>query len=906
MAKPGKPRYHNSAEKDDKAKEKKSNPFETFNNRRKNEVLGQRVKGANKNVAQSRTQGVKKRKETLLLEYKNQNRTNSFVDRRFGENDTSLSAEDKMLMRFQKERQARMKRGSIFNLEEEDQLTHLGQSLGDDFKDAINMSDDEDKAGDLERELVSQHHFGGGFVKREGAVDENGERKKTSKEIYEEIIAKSKMHKAEKAREKVEQEQLLDTLNDQFKDIQSLLNVRDKEKEKAEERLHRDDYDKMTRELSFDIRAKPTNRLKSEEELASDRKAELEKLERQRVKRMRGEIDSDEENEDGDKKKKKQRKSRKEEKAQLRTDDDLYENFVLEDVTAEKDSDEESESGSEEEDVEEEEDGEEQEEDGEDDEEGGEEDDEESDNAEIDELMGDHDDDSDVEAEPNHKKGPSAVSEAGKEVAVPAKTVDPVARQKKIAAAAKELPYVFKAPATHKDFLSYVEGRSAADLGTVVERIRACYHISLGAANKGILQTFLQILLTHFEFLACQHPCVMQFLDVLVPHIFQMAQELPDVMTAWAKDRLTKFHSAFLARLADGTGCAWPLPSSLLTLRLLTSIFPMSDFRHPVVTPLFLLLGQLLTQAPLYSQRDVVAALFTATLTMHSCTSGKRFAPELIAILERMVSQFFADKAGMWEGLEATTATNKKKGKKNGKGDTAPLQDSELTTSPVSFRLLSEGFKEDQLDSAVWNSPLSVADRLSVLHNLLALIQSAANLYQTEDAFPELFQHIINLLQTPKAARLPADVRRQHESVCKRVLAVRDKVLNARQPLRLQAFKPTAIRSLVPRLEERITSLTRSNDPDRERAERKHLQKKVIEEKKGAARELRKDASFLEQQRVEAMRKQDVLKQQKRKQTAAFLDEQQREWKKMKTTHSSRTPKDKSKKQGRMGGNKTA
>lgn len=44
------------------------------------------------------------RKASLLVEYKALKKANAFVDRRFGEQDDSLSAEDKALLRYQKQR----------------------------------------------------------------------------------------------------------------------------------------------------------------------------------------------------------------------------------------------------------------------------------------------------------------------------------------------------------------------------------------------------------------------------------------------------------------------------------------------------------------------------------------------------------------------------------------------------------------------------------------------------------------------------------------------------------------------------------------------------------------------------------------------------------------------------------
>lgn len=45
------------------------------------------------------------RKETLLKEYKHKNKANKLIDRRFGEYDTKMAPEDKILQRFAMERQ---------------------------------------------------------------------------------------------------------------------------------------------------------------------------------------------------------------------------------------------------------------------------------------------------------------------------------------------------------------------------------------------------------------------------------------------------------------------------------------------------------------------------------------------------------------------------------------------------------------------------------------------------------------------------------------------------------------------------------------------------------------------------------------------------------------------------------
>lgn len=98
------------------------------------------------------------------------------MDRRFGENDPTVTPEERMLERFTRERQRTARGGVAFNLEDEDDLTHYGQSLSkmDDFDDAgIHLSDEEEDApGQIDGRTVKSVHFGGFDEEEEGDEDE--------------------------------------------------------------------------------------------------------------------------------------------------------------------------------------------------------------------------------------------------------------------------------------------------------------------------------------------------------------------------------------------------------------------------------------------------------------------------------------------------------------------------------------------------------------------------------------------------------------------------------------------------------------------------------------------------------------------------------------------------------------
>ena len=127
------------------------------------------------------------------------------------------------------------KKRTKFNLDDIDSdeeevymgFTHGGRKLEDmdDFKDDIPLSSDDEqdrynqRKGDLNEELVAKMNFGGGEF-------EDKTQKKSRKEVFEEIIAKSKTYKMVKNEIKMAASDLAHQLDDEYQDLLPLLNLR--------------------------------------------------------------------------------------------------------------------------------------------------------------------------------------------------------------------------------------------------------------------------------------------------------------------------------------------------------------------------------------------------------------------------------------------------------------------------------------------------------------------------------------------------------------------------------------------------------------------------------------------------------------------------------------------------------
>jgi len=216
------------------------------------------------------------------------------------------------------------------------------------------------------------------------------------------------------------------------------------------------EYDKAVRELAFEQRAKPKDRTKTEEELALEEKQVLERAERKRQRRMRGE-DSGSEGENGRRKRLKQIGG-----------DDLEDDFYGEDgfgpglqEEVPNESDEDGEDG-----------------------EGEEED--EDDVGGLGVSSDDGDDGDYEEGEGGAWSEPEGLgsAEEGDDVELVPKRKGRTARS----GAEKELPYTFSCPESHEEFLDILEGVKDEDVPTVVHRIRTLHHPSLAEGNKLKLQ----------------------------------------------------------------------------------------------------------------------------------------------------------------------------------------------------------------------------------------------------------------------------------------------------------------------------------------------------------------------------------------------------------------------------------
>ncbi|KDN43906.1 Nop14-like protein [Tilletiaria anomala UBC 951] len=992
--------------------------FDTKLTKPKHEVLGKRsgpstVKGAIGRPAQAKSGGIAAREATLLPELQNRHKSGTFVDRRFGENDPSLSLEQRMLERFTHERQRERKsqdsgrpggRGkeSVFNLNdgEEEGLTHYGQSLStfDDDDDMLGLpSDEEGPPLQLPEDAETED--------AEGKED----RPRTKAEIMAEVMLKSKMAKHERQQVKEADDDVRRELDDELDDLRGLLmevpsalangvhasepmvksrkrlleeEMKAREEERAKVGVPREvpvegqdsraasiaalttaadthkkpvsalapapasgpGYDSVLRELAFERRAKPSDRLKTDAELAAEEATRLQSSERARQRRMRGDDEDDDDAGDAEGGGKRKRGNGKERAKARRVPggDDLEDDFDLGGVTAgeayglgqglnalrDDDSDEGDQYMDSVSDVEVDsnelqaaasQDGDEDE-----DNEGNDEEDEHNYNdlADLDGL-----------AEPGEQLDSDEEKVAGAHAEA---LVDSRMRGKKSANAKKAsndsssktsgstLPFTFPCPATHDEFLDILEDNKIAtkDVPTVIKRIRTLYHASLAEDNKNKLQVFLRVLVDHAIYSADQAQRAsaaaaagalkksgssaaareaavaetrvnVALLNSLLTPIFDISKTYTSSAAHIfvAKLRLMQRNltrglaSQSVASTSPSSSTStksvartWPGFAELSFFRLAGLVWPTSDRQHAVATPMMILVAQYLAHCRIRAASaiaDMACGLYLCTLVASFERDSKRLVPEalnflhyvcaLLAPLNRRARasvQAKAAEAGIpmldFDAEHMRKLRLPLRGKMSGqpvKGDSSgvDLSSNNNCTGPA-----------DLLGLLIFNDDISSdageAARVQLFSTCLSLLQTFSEMWNGSESYVELFEPAEQLLaltqpflssatKEPQQAgfeRVSEQASSLQASLGKRIQFAR----GSRRTLRLQAHRALAIASYVPKFEQNgFDPRRRQFDPDVERAQHAKLTALVKKERKGAVRELRRDAQFVAQVR---------------------------------------------------------
>lgn len=434
------------------------------------------------------------------------------------------------------------------------------------------------------------------------------------------------------------------------------------------------------------------------------------------------------------------------------------------------------------------------------------------------------------------------------------------------------------------------------DASLIIQRIHAANSVRLDRRNGEKMQNFYDVLLRRFVAVGDaiyssgdggaelgRH----KQLDAITKVLYKMTQDSPDCAAAVWGRRLGILQNAHAKRLRDAEfeqdgdedmdeaeRSAWPSVGTVLLLRLVGHLFPVTDRRHNIVTPVLLLLGQMLAQTPVETMYDLVLGTMCSGLLIEYTKEAKRVAPEALGFLAGVLRLFAHDPS------ERTQAQY----------PVPTLKSAAVHTELSRLRSIVSNYKPDMEEAlpSLFLEKSKMEDKesasasvlVAVLHLSEGCAQNLSGSLGTaeRETFAEITSSLLCLKPNSKTEQLPPKIR---SKIATTATAISEacKLDQRRAPLmrRHQATaSETALKSLAPRLED-PDRYSKSKDKGKtsEQVAIDRTRREYKREHKAVARELRLDAAFIEKERRKEEETKTTRARTERQKNFAWLESEQ-------------------------------
>ncbi|XP_016980588.2 nucleolar protein 14 homolog [Drosophila rhopaloa] len=773
------------------------NPFDVHVNKEKFKILGRICKHDRGMPGVSRAKALQKRAQTLGQQFAVKHKTNRFKDNRIGKHlSGDQLTESVMNARYLAEKMSQVRsnqKAEKFNLNDDELLTHRGQTLEEIEQYRDERSDDEELDDEaLDADFTSAAHFGG-----------DGDTPQDRQSAIDEMIVEQKRRKNEIAKEKDEVYDLTEKLDANYKLLLPLVAKATKDEQDA--KPPPDAYDKLLKEMIFEPRGSVTDKLINPEELAKQEAARLEKLENERLRRMRADGEEDEQASIS------QPKHRSADDLDdgyfMAGGDDLEDDTLAYDLEGNLGTHLNGKKNAQAEENENEE---------KDDEEGEEEDEEDSDeesDSDVDNLSDLKESESESEAEDTPQVSKKKAKKSTEKFPVSLDT---------------SIPFTIKMPKTYEDFTEFLSKHAAPQKATIIERIIKCNHPKLEGVNRENVVKLYSFLLQYIKDLfedaseqdIREH---FQLLSKFMPHLYELTQLNPERMSNTLLEVIKEKYGEFRKNHK-----MYPSLDTLVYFKLVANLYSTSDFRHPVVTPCFIFMQHILSRSRVRTRQEISMGLFLVTVVLEFVSQSKRLLPAVFNFLQGILHMSIPKRDV--EQLEITPPFER--------------------DGPFSKVLALPGNKEctkmepQQLQAADLVTQTITPDfKVRALDTTLQLIKEALQLVEEHVGACYLAKPFLRLLARLPLESYPDHVHLHHKEATELAEKLAEQKM---KPLAPAERKPKALRLLEPRFEA-VYDDKRRPKMSKAKEERAKLLHKIKREKKGAIREIRRDTAFVQE-----------------------------------------------------------
>ncbi len=443
------------------------------------------------------------------------------------------------------------------------------------------------------------------------------------------------------------------------------------------------------------------------------------------------------------------------------------------------------------------------------------------------------------------------------------------------------MPYVFEVPTTLEALHEMIarHASSGKDVTTMITRIYNANSVRLDHRNTEKMQNFYDVLLRRFIAVGDaifesgdggEELGRVDQLNSLTKVLYSMAQDFPEAAGAVWSRRIGILQNAHAKRLRDlelvtdddddEPESPWLSTGALLLLKASSAIFPVSDKRHYVMTPVNLFLGQILSQTPIMSSYDLVLGILCSGLLLENGLEAKRVAPEALGFLSGTIRLF---------------STNPDQYPLPSFESTYHLHEMQSLRSSLQGESRSDDIPTLRLEKSFVskNDQEVAAAMLNACFQIIDTFASSLNGAFGLTAEPELLGEVSNSLLALRPKDLPLCLRKKLALTASRVAGM---CPDSRVPLRRQSQvgeETSAIKTLAPRMEDpERYSMSKDAGKKSVQVAIDRTRREYKREHKAISRELRTDATFIESERRMDQEKRDSKARSKRQKNFAWLE----------------------------------
>ncbi|KAG6462402.1 hypothetical protein O3G_MSEX013234 [Manduca sexta] len=411
-----------------------------------------------------------------------------------------------------------------------------------------------------------------------------------------------------------------------------------------------------------------------------------------------------------------------------------------------------------------------------------------------------------------------------------------------------------------KDLLT---GKTPAQQSIALQKLIKSYDPSLAENNKELLSRLFAHLLQYindiFTNLTDEGSIIKSFLtfDRLVPHLFDLMKTNKVSTKKYVVELIKEKRGDYLKHQKRV-----PDLDTLIFLKLISLLYPTSDFRHPVTTPALLFMSEILTTCRFNDAYSISRGFFLTALILEYTVLSKRLVPSAINFLRGVI--YLSANTSVLNPIQVVPPFRLHKDAKilcldNDCSKMAP--DNKMAAKDLAATNIDDNFK------------------IRCMSTSMLMLKEFFDHFNDIEAQEFLFEPHIKLLGRVDLEMYPSKLASRVEQIVKYMKETLE--MKTFTPIYAEKKKIKALRLYEPDVQEVFTG-SKNAKLSREKAESARLKSKYKKEMKGALREIRRDKAYIASVKIKQKIQSDNMRKEKVKQIYKDASIQQGELNKLK------------------------